>query len=572
MLTRLHVRNFKVFEDVEIELGDSVVFVGPNNSGKTSALQALALWEAGIRRWQERRNGSSSRQRTGAALNRLDLVAAIPLPNARMLWRAAAPDARRREEGQRNGSANIEIEVAGIDGVSPWACGMEFHYANEESFYCRPLARDGASADVPDAAQAVRVAYLPPMSGLTANEVRIDPGAVNVRLGEGRTAETLRNICYLIYERNPNDWDDIRAAVRQMFGVELEAPQYLAERGEILMAYRERGVRLDLLASGRGLLQTLLLLAHMYTHRGAVLLLDEPDAHLEVIRQREVYRMLQERAESTGTQLLVATHSEVLLNEAVERDVVVSFVGRPHRIEDKVAQTLKALRDIPAQDYYQAEQSGWALYLEGSTDLDVLRSFAVALGHDAAAAALKLPFVHPIYNQFSRAQSHFHGLREAASNLRGFALLDRQERPPDSDPRLGLHLWKRCEIENYLCQRETLEAFAAAEDERLGPPSAPAGAPRRVDVMKENIERLEASLANLGRPSPWGPDLKVSDDFLSPLFKNYYTALGLPNVMEKKNFHVLARHVRREDVDQEVVDVLDQIAAVAEAAQPGGLA
>ena len=90
--------------------------------------------------------------------------------------------------------------------------------------------------------------------------------------------------------------------------------------------------------------------------------------------------------------------------------------------------------------------------------------------------------------------------------------------------------------------------------------------------MKENIERLEASLALLRRPSPWGPDLKVSDDFLSPLFENYYAALGLPNVMEKKNFHVLARHVRREDIDQEVVDVLDQIAAVAEAAQPGGLA
>ena len=36
------------------------------------------------------------------------------------------------------------------------------------------------------------------MSGLTANETRLDPGAIQVRLGEGRTAEVLRNLCYQI--------------------------------------------------------------------------------------------------------------------------------------------------------------------------------------------------------------------------------------------------------------------------------------------------------------------------------------------------------------------------------------
>ena len=37
MLTRLIIRNFKRFGTVEIELGSPVVFIGPNNSGKTSA-------------------------------------------------------------------------------------------------------------------------------------------------------------------------------------------------------------------------------------------------------------------------------------------------------------------------------------------------------------------------------------------------------------------------------------------------------------------------------------------------------------------------------------------------------
>ena len=33
----------------------------------------------------------------------------------------------------------IEIVVEGIANDRPWSCGLEFDYANEESFYCRPL-------------------------------------------------------------------------------------------------------------------------------------------------------------------------------------------------------------------------------------------------------------------------------------------------------------------------------------------------------------------------------------------------------------------------------------------------
>ena len=55
MLTRIRIRNFKRFEDSEIELGKAVLLIGPNNSGKTTALQALSLWDIGLRRWKRRK-------------------------------------------------------------------------------------------------------------------------------------------------------------------------------------------------------------------------------------------------------------------------------------------------------------------------------------------------------------------------------------------------------------------------------------------------------------------------------------------------------------------------------------
>ena len=54
MLTRLQIKNFKMLTDCEIELGDSVVFIGPNNSGKSTALQAIALWNIGVKKWAEK--------------------------------------------------------------------------------------------------------------------------------------------------------------------------------------------------------------------------------------------------------------------------------------------------------------------------------------------------------------------------------------------------------------------------------------------------------------------------------------------------------------------------------------
>ncbi len=155
------------------------------------------------------------------------------------------------------------------------------------------------------------------MSGLAATETRLDYGAVSVRIGEGRTVEVLRNLCFRIHEERPVTVDQSgRADRKACFGSELHPPRYIPERGEIVMTYGERGVKLDLSSAGRGLQQTLLLLAYMYANPGSVLLLEEPDAHLEILRQRQIYRLLTDVANQSGSQIIAASHSEVLLNEA----------------------------------------------------------------------------------------------------------------------------------------------------------------------------------------------------------------------------------------------------------------
>ncbi len=576
MLTKIKIRNFKRFGSVEVDLGNPVVFIGPNNSGKTSALQALALWQVGLSRWNERRKGKGlPEKRPGVTINRRDLVA-VPVPDANLLWRNLhVRDVKKTEAGQVTKNVRVDIIVEGVTSDKPWKCGLEFDYANEESFYCRPLRVDDDSSGkrmfIPEDAINVLVAFLPPMSGLAANETRLDQGAINVRVGEGQTAAVLRNLCYVIHSDKPELWKKLVAHIQELFGSVLESPRYIPERGELEMAYVEKDVRLDLSSYGRGLQQTLLLLAYMYANPNSVLLLDEPDAHLEILRQRQIYQLLTDVARSNGNQVIAASHSEVLLNEAAGRDLVIAFVGKPHPMIDRGSQVMKALEEIGFEHYYQAEQTGWVLYLEGSTDLAILRAFAERMNHKRATECLARPFVHYVGNQPGDARKHFHGLREAVERLRGIAIFDQLERPLPADlGAVGL-TWRRKEIENYLCYRETLEAYAqqSARTAAAGPLFSEAEAKGRLAAMRESIRELEDALNTLGKGSPWDPGTKVSDDFLAPLFQNYFKRLGIPNLMAKTNFHELAFLVPIDKLDPEIRDKLDAIVNIADAAQPG---
>ena len=575
MLTRLSIRNFKRFGYVEIELGSPVVFIGPNNSGKTSAMQALALWDIGLKRWNEKRSGKTTpEKRPGVTVNRRDLVA-IPIPSANLLWRNLHVRNVRRVDGrQTTSNIRIDLIVEGVTSDRRWTCGLEFDYANEESFYCRPLRRSDGKADdrmqVPDEAGSTRIGFLPPMSGLAATETRLDHGAVNVRIGEGRTAEVLRNLCFRIHEKEPSRWNGLFEQIRRLFGSDIDPPRYVPERGEIVMTYREQDARLDLSSAGRGLQQTLLLLAYMYANPGTVLLLDEPDAHLEILRQRQIYHLLTDVARESGSQIIAASHSEVLLNEAAGRDVVVAFVGVPHRIDDRGSQVLKALREIGFDQYSLAEQARWVLYLEGSTDLSILQAFAKRLQHQRALEALERPFIHYVGNQLSAVQSHYYGLHEALPALRGIALFDRLVAEPRDIAPVECQIWKRREIENYLCSRSTLEAYATASapETELGPLFTAAEAGRRLDAMRQAIDQIESALNALGKDSPWSDDIKASDEFLEPLFGAYFEKLDLQSLITKKNFYELVEHVPVAEIDEEIREKLDAIVGVAEGSTP----
>jgi AAA15 family ATPase/GTPase len=556
MLTKLSVRNFKKLESSEIDLSSSVVFVGPNNSGKTSALQAIAFWELGMRRWAEKQKRSKAKERIAATINRKDILS-VPVPSALQLWNDL--NVRRAKE-EKNGTANILIETVaeGFTKATNWKLGFEFDYANTESIYCR-IIKDPSSGErqlFPSVAQLETIGYLPPMSGLAAEEDRLVRGSIQRLIGEGRTAQVVRNLCLLIADERPEKWDSLSEIISDYFAVKIDKPEFNDVNGQITMTYRESsGTKLDLSNSGRGFQQVLLLFAYIFANQSSILLLDEPDAHLEIIRQKEIFNILSETANRENTQIIIATHSEAILNEAAEKSKIIGFLGKPKLVNDK-SQLIKSLVAIGFDQYYLAQQKKWVLYLEGTTDLALLKAFAHVLQHPVEHF-LERPFLKSVSNIPSDARNHFYGLKEAVSELKGIAIFDNIDKQLQSNESLCEMMWNRREIENYLPIPEALLRYLENQRTDLFSQHDPF-------LMQNLINDYAPPVALKNKNDDWWKNTKISDDFLDKVLRTYFSRMKMPMLLTKSNYSDLAYFAKADELDAEIVEKLDSIMKIAE--------
>ena len=334
MIRTVRIRGFKRFREVEFRLPGHVVLAGPNNTGKTTMLQAVASWDLALRRWKDVNSSDLRWEHRGVpkGKRKADVIprplpyrrvpiarqafSAVPLRNFDLLWRD-----RRYESGSR-----IEIELQHDAG---WSVAMEFIADSTEQIYVRPSAR------VPSETLRtldLRVVFVPPMTGLGIDEPVFQPAKIEQLLGLGRPGEVVRNLLSEAHA-NRSAWNALQASIKKLFDYELLPPD--ASGAHIRAEYRTAASRrpLDVASAGSGFQQVLMLLAFLNTRENAVLLLDEPDAHLHVILQDAIYHELRTVAARQRSQLIVATHSEVIINSVEPRELCITL-DEPRLIAD----------------------------------------------------------------------------------------------------------------------------------------------------------------------------------------------------------------------------------------------
>lgn len=547
MIRRVTVRHFKRFEEEVFDLSESVVLAGANDSGKTTLLQAISTWKFGLDRWLEHRNERRAKARTAATITRTQFTP-VPVREFNLLWVQCST---RFGSGQPR---RIEIQLEGETEGEAWRCGMDFQYQSPEVMYARPvgikdLDDDRLKAFPPVGAEELVLVHVPALGGVAREEPRHDRGMQDLLVGQGRAGETLRNLLLEI-SANTEDWSALSAAVEEIVGIQLEAPIYAPADAYIRCEYRARGHRrpLDLSSAGTGALQVILLFAFLYARRGSVILMDEPDAHQHVMRQKQVVQRIREVISDRGGQLIAATHSEVVLNATDPSDILGFFSTGPRALATSQDRTrlVDALRELEVSDLLRARECGAILYVEGESDEDILREWARILEH-RAREFFALPNIHRLRGRLPQeARRHFALLRTEFPELSGVCLLDRNDhdRRDEGRDQAGLQVlqWKRYEIENYLLHPDAIKRFVAR---------TPTANPDEIDAeFHRQLPRDADPFSDL----PALVEVKASDSLLLPMLER------AGRRTKKTDLYQLAAVMKREEIHPEIREKLDRIA------------
>lgn len=502
MICRIQFHRFKQFkhESFELHLGVSLLG-GGNNSGKSTILHGLAIWEF-CRTAIEMERGPETflAGHTGQGLGLGDdEFSPINVPSLKHLWTNLKTQKDTEPDGYTLRIA-CDWEQEGADRH------LEFGLAlSNDRLFVKTTDSDLTAGD-----RIPRLAYLPPFAGMTDREMRTTGAIRRRRIGEGLAGAVLRNILLDMQERNAGErrrlrgdrtkisdadlatlratdpWELLQQNLRTTFGAELDIAPFREEYHSYLQVEVVKGTldryklkrhagynKRDLMVEGSGFLQWLSVFALATDPEIDILLLDEPDAHLHSSLQEQLLDSLGDIAAATSKQVLVATHSTEILRNAEPSDILhVRSGGKGARYLVEESQKVGLLAGL-GSDYAprvdRAKRTKRVLFVEGRSDLAILKILAdkLAIGWPDCWTEWTTARTQKERKQLCLA------LKEEIPPLRVLSLRDRDDEPAETvgadlvdhtaagDSGFHPRRWRRRYIESYLIWPSAIAARRA---------------------------------------------------------------------------------------------------------------
>ena len=580
-ITNITIKNFKSFGETSFELDKVNILIGPNNSGKSSILQALWLWNLGFIEAVEQQRNDSSISIGVSKLYGLNIKKVEEVFKNLALMKTSFDGKKRKNENIR-----IEIILSGNyvfeNKNEDWSVGCEFHFYNtQEAIRCKIQNKEKIDKNVLNYLKAVKMVYSHPMTAINLEELVLDTTSVNRRITEGKNGEIIRNLCFQLFSENPKKWKELCELVKKSFFVDLMEPENI--RGVLEINYKKIGINnpskyFNFSSLGLGCTQYILLLLIIFSNENSLILLDEPDAHLEILKQQEIYNTISNLAANSNSQLIIATHSEAVMAKAIDDNIIGVWGDHTHNIIDSNSKKYfkNILSKYSLDKYYLAERYKHCIYLEGETDWNILLEFAKLLGQK------DLKYLEFVENaEFSRINvifcgddvtskivGEFRSIKEVLANknkidLAGIAIIDNNE---TLDKRFDseipeILIWNQREIENYFFFEETLLNYA--EDlEKTNDLFLLGFKDKMKEAIEKNFSPVELEKWRKGDLK----NIKASeylDNIFSylisnyPQYKNEIIGKGSKNI--KKYYYELVKFIPLAKISPEIKEKIDKI-------------
>lgn len=505
MIKEVRLQHFKRYRDETFTFRPNgiTLLAGGNNSGKSTVLQGLAVWEfcrslieATKGRWAL--NAGVRRDPVGVSAEEFSPIA---LPSLAHLWTNL--DSNESIEGAAQDwsftlriSVKWDVEAPAIEG-QPRGPAVEHELQIGLKLRHDRVYVKQTHSTLQDITPIPRFAYLPPFAGIQTREERMSTAAQKRLIGRGLAGAALRNVLHDLHRRSETEfanltqnrnrvpvaerqqfyrrdpWSQLSDVLQRVFkaGLTVQPFNELLQtalhvdlfRGDFQAGEFQRHANFnsrDIMVEGSGFLQWLSVYALAVSPEINVLLLDEPDAHLHPTLQTHLLERLKALAAENTKQALLATHSTEILRQVDHR--IIYEVGNRRsgyltQSEQRVG-LFSGLGSDYAPRLDQLRQFKRVVFVEGTFEEPILRAFAERTGQP-----LDCNVVFWIYNgEHSQRRILFTQLRSEIPNLQGLSIRDRdslelaqvnanltEHNFPDQNG-LRFRTWRRRQLDNYL--------------------------------------------------------------------------------------------------------------------------
>lgn len=492
MLRSVNLTRFKRFNDTEFELLPTGIsfLAGSNNSGKSTLLQAIAVWEF-CRSILENERGKQSLL-TGYTGQGLGLSAEefspISVASLKHLW----TNLTTQNIGQDGYSLAIECKWYDAENAEK-RLKLALALANDRLFVKQ------VSSNLVEGDALPTVAYLPPFAGIVSRENKMSAADRRSMIGRGLAGGIIRNLILdmqsenerkrgelkagrtkiknsdLANLRRDDPWEILQLTMAKIFGIQLVVEPFnelfhTAIKVECVKGHLE-GSKFtrhpnfksrDLMAEGSGFLQWISVYVLALSPNVQTLLLDEPDAHLHPSLQSQLVEALEEIVKTTGKQVLMATHSTEILRWADPTSIMQFRENRARYLveaEQKIPLFLGLGSDYsPKLDPLRKFKR--MLIVENTSDATILKELAGRAGLAWPANLVVWPWT----GSSNERKNLFIQLRTEVPELKVISIRDRDDQALDTvddgnlrdksnkfdDPGMKIRVWRRRHIENYL--------------------------------------------------------------------------------------------------------------------------
>lgn len=367
-VSALEIENFKRIVGTKVPLTPITVVVGGNNSGKSCVLQAphfvVNLLQASL----------------------LEGDRIIPAQNLRYL---PTSDILDLPHGERLTSDTAPVRVTfeikdDAEALDSRTYSVGFTRGEGLNVRIDTTIDELAETEISDYSQPFSI-YVPGLAGIPLREEFRSDALIAAAIARGDANLYLRNVLLRI-SRNFEKLERLNGYVEHVLaGAELVV-RFDEKSDSYIQAWIRQGERETPLDSmGTGILQFLQIIAYVIEYKPALILLDEPDAHLHPNNQRLIAMLLQEIVHDGSTQVVLATHSRTLLDSF--RDVEgATFVWMQNGSVQAEASPehitmLMALGALDGGERFYAENCS-AVFLTEDTRLEYLHVLLSANGID----------------------------------------------------------------------------------------------------------------------------------------------------------------------------------------------